>query len=75
MEMHNLLQFFREQMEIWNRIPYTLERNGIPFIREHTVSGQPSNRMITVGEANPYQFIFMTFSSLHANPSPAQTQL
>ena len=38
MEMHNLLQFFREQMEIWNRIPYTLERNGIPFVRECTVA-------------------------------------
>ena len=24
-------------MEIWNRIPYTLERNGIPFVRECTV--------------------------------------
>ena len=31
------LLFIREQMEIWNRIPYTLERNGIPFVRECTV--------------------------------------
>ena len=37
--MYNLLQFFREQMEIWDRIPYTLERNGIPFVRECTVDG------------------------------------
>ena len=28
-------------MEIWNRIPYTLERNGIPFVRECTVTEKP----------------------------------
>ena len=52
MEMHNLLQFFREQMEILSRIPYTLERNGIPFVRECTVERQRERekRLVTLDQ-------------------------